>query len=248
MGIASRLIFAVSLLVWLPAARGEEEALTLYGYARPPFLYEEDGQIRGLLVSPVERAMRSAGIPFTWKVLPFSRAQVAVRDDREKACAVGWYWSAERADYAQFSRVFYSGQAMVAVVRSDMPAAEPITIREFLRAPGLRMVEKQDLYLGVYVHIAVEEMLPKTQIFRTPVGISLILKMIESNRGDVTIVPKEEMDYLLGTEFTDGKLRILTFSDVPGTEGRHLMCSKSVPADWMSRIDAAISAESKVPR
>ena len=247
MATASKIIVAASMISWLAAAWGAEESLTLYGYTRPPFLYEEDGRLRGLLYDPIERVMRSTGIPFTWKVLPFSRAQVTVHDNREKACAVGWFWSPERAEYAQFSPTFYYGQAMVAMVRSDMPAAQPITIKEFLRTPGLRMLQKQDLFLGIYIHAAVEETLTESQIFRTPVGISLILKMIESNRGDFTIVPREEMDYLLKTEFTDGKLRILTFSDVLRAEGRHLMCSKSVPADWMARINAAILAEVKAP-
>lgn len=243
----SRLLVAVSVFAWLTAAWGAEESLTLYGYDRPPFLHEENGQIHGLLFDPIDRAMRSTGIPFTWKVVPFTRAQVTVRDNREKACAVGWFWSPERAEYGQFSPTFYYGQAMVAMVRSDMPVAEPLTLREFLRTPGLRMLQKQDLFLGIYIHGAVEETLADSQVFRTPVGVSLILKMIESNRGDFTIVPREEMDYLLKTEFTEGKLRIVGFSDVPRAEGRHLMCSKSVPADWMARINAAISAEVKAP-
>ena len=247
MGMAFRFLVAASLFAGLATARGEE-ALILYGYARPPFLYEEGGKMHGLLFDPVERAMKSSGVPYTWKVVPFSRAQMIVRDDREKACAVGWFWSPERARYAQFSPVFYHGQTMVAVVRSTMPVAEPIVLRDFLQAPGLRLIRKQDLFLGIYVHAAVEEKLTESQIFRTPVGISLILKMIESNRGDFTIVPKEEIDYLLKTEFTDGKLRMLTFSDVPGSEGRHLMCSKAVPAEWMARIDAAISAETGAVR
>jgi len=246
--MAFRLVIAVCLFAALTPARGEDESLTLYWYARPPFLYEEDGQMRGLLLGPAERALHAAGIPFTWKLLPFSRAQTTVRDDRERGCAVGWFWSPERAEYAQFTPPIYQGQAMVAAVRSDMPAVEPIMIRDFLGAPGLRMVLKHDLYLGIYIHAAVEETLTESQIFRTPVGVSQILKMIESNRGDFTIVPREEMDYLLKTEFSDGKLRILTFSDVPRTEGRHLMCSKSVPADWMARLDAAIWAETKARR
>jgi polar amino acid transport system substrate-binding protein len=248
MAMASRLVIAVILILRFAPAWAEEEPLILYWYARPPLLYQEDGQMRGLMLEPLERAMRSTGIPYTWKLLPYSRAQVTVRDDREKGCAVGWFWSPERAEYAQFSPVFYYGQPMVAVVRSDLPVTEPVTLKDFLRVPALRMLQKQDLFLGIYIHAAVKEALTEDQIFRTPVGISLILKMIESGRGDFTIVPREEMDYLLKTEFADSKLRILGFTDVPRPEGRHLMCSKSVPADWMARIDAAISAETKAPR
>ncbi len=246
--MASRILVAVTMVVWLAAARGAEEPLTLYWYERPPLLYEDGGRMRGLMLPALEHVMGRTGIPYIWKMVPYSRAQVTVRDNRERACAVGWFWSPERAGYAQFSPAFYYGQAMVAMVRSDMPVAEPIAVRDFFRMPGLRMIQKQDLFLGAYIHAAVREVLPEGQIFTTPVGISLILKMIESDRGDFTIVPKEEMDYLLKTEFTDGRLRILSFSDVPRTEGRHLMCSKSVPADWMARIDAAISAEAKNSR
>jgi len=246
--MAFRILVAASLFVWFAPAWGGAEPLTLYWYDRPPLLYVEDGQMRGLMLAPAERVMRGANIPFVWKVLPYSRAQVAIRDNQEKACAVGWFWSPERAGYAQFSPAFYYGQAMVGVVRSDMPAAEPITIRDFLRTPGLRMIQKQDLFLGAYMHAAVHEILAESQIFTTPAGISPILKMIESDRGDFTIVPKEETDYLLKTAFTDGRLRVLVFSDVPKSEGRYLMCSKSVPADWMARIATAAAAETKGSR
>jgi len=38
------------------------------------------------------------------------------------------------------------------------------------------------------------------------------------------------------------EIRVLHFADMPAGEKRHLMCSKSVPAETMQRLDEAIPA------
>jgi len=246
MGRAS-LIAAVGLFAWSAGALVDDAPLTLYWFPRPPFYYEEDGRMHGVIVEPTERVLDAAGIPYVWKLMPFSRVLATVRANSERGCGVGWYWSPERARMAQYSPVIYYSREIVAAVRSDVTGGGPASIRDFLGRSDLKFVAKQDFSYGAYVREAIAEMVPRSRILTTPADVPLILKMVQSGRGDFTLAPLEEVEYLLKQEFPDGSLRVQTFYDVPRSEGRHLMCSKSVPAEWMTRIGLAISENRPAP-
>ena len=59
---------------------------------------------------------------------------------------------------------------------------------------------------------------------------------LASGRADWMPVAPEEAEALLNPD-----LRLLPLTDEPQGQARHLYCSRSVPADWMARIDRALA-------
>ena len=65
--------------------------------------------------------------------------------------------------------------------------------------------------------------------------------MIHAARADLIVTTQEEVEiYVKQAELEMSDFRVLEFPDVPAVEMRYVLCSQKVPADVMSRLNAAI--------
>lgn len=214
----------------------------VYYNERPPYLITAaDGSVHGLTATPADKAFRAAGIPATWSRVPSNRQLALLREGGQR-CAIGWYRTREREQYAKFSRPIYRDQPLAALVSRQLALPPHSSLKDVLAWPGLRVLLKEKYSYGHYVDELLAKQ-PSAALMTTAENVTM-LDMIRAGRASMMFVTDEEADYLLRQAGSAAAaVRLLRFSDVPKGEARHIMCSKDVGDDIMQQLDQSIPAE-----
>ena len=231
---------AVATAAFLPA-QAEHLPITIYFHVRPP--YAEPGApvgVKGLLVSPVIKAMNEARLEAQWIEMPPARQTEEIKRAREPACGLGWFKRPDREEFAVFTAAIYKDRPTVIVARkSDARFVAPVSLQRSFSDPRLKLLVKTGYSYGEIVddwlrhyHPAAEESAGTNET---------MLNMVANNRSDYMIMAAEEADYLLERDAPLGDaLRAIILSDAPEGEQRYLMCSKATPADAIARLNAKL--------
>lgn len=227
-------------LLALSSAHGQE-AVSLYYYERPPFLIRQaDETVAGLIGDRVSEIAVKAGLSVHWQLIPAARQLHLLRNDTANACGVGWYRTAPRESFAQFSLPIYRDRGPVVIANAQLDRGRYANLATLLADPSLTILLKDSLTYGS----AVASMLWPAKAHWSLVSIEQpqMVRMVASGRASVMFATREEAEMLLtGGEGGEEGVRLWTFPDLPATgEPRYLMCGKGVSAQTMSRIDAAI--------
>jgi len=246
LGMSARIV-VLGLLALSPmagdacAADVDPAAITLLVFERPPYYTRDpDGGFSGVVAERAKEALTRAGIPFSWREMEPNGHMRTVEADRGPVCAVGWFRTPDRQEFALFSRPLYQDQAQVVLTRIDGNAANAGTLRELMRMPDLRLGAKLGYSYGPYVDDLIVEMDPlRTTVSQDDAGLA---RMLIRGRFDYTIVAFEEAGAIIDSFGEAGKdLMALSLRDVPPGNTRHLACSRSVGEDTIKRIDAALA-------
>jgi len=235
------------LLVMLCCGDGDafaEDPLVLFFHQRPPYAWaDEANTVKGLVAEPAERALRQAGIDFSWVSMPSARQIETLKTNTVKACGVGWFQLPEREIFARFSAPLYRDRGIVIIAREDDARfnGNPPIDRLF-GDPELILLTKIGYSYGAMLDAKVATLRPRQE--KITDDDSHMLDLLAFDRADYLLMPSEEADYLLHARKDAGsKLATFTFADAPVVEERRLMCSKQVPQSLIDRFDAALGAE-----
>ena len=234
-------VLAVALCAAAVPARADE-ALTIYYTERPPYLITApDGSVGGLTATPAGRAVHAAGLLVRWSKLPTNRQLAMVKDNKEIACAIGWFRNAEREGYAKFSHSLYQDRPTVALARAGFqPQAERLA--DELRDHRPMVLLKDGFSYGPFIDGLMKQLHPPTM--STTVENSQMARMIAAQRADFMYVSEEEAGYFIDQAgMAPGDVKIVRFADMPAGERRHLMCSRLVPDEWLARINRSLAAD-----
>ena len=237
-----RSLFFSSLIAGLSLAPHLSSAadLTLYYYNRPPFMIPNSSHPSGYFIEKTELVMKLAGIDYVWEELPVNRLFILLEKSPEPICTSGFFLTPERAAIAQFSKPFYRTQRLVGIVRADSPIAETTNAKDLLTKKGLRVLTKQNQVFGAYIDSFLEKIPPEYRLV-TSTAFENKLKMIYFSRADLTIMTPEEIDQgLKYAGLTSKDVKIVTFPDVPDSELRYILCSRSMSAQMMQKINKGI--------
>jgi polar amino acid transport system substrate-binding protein len=215
--------------------------ITLHYYERPPFHYRAaDGSMAGIIASSTESIFKRAGITYRWELTPVNRILADLKNNNRMDCSPGWYKTAEREAYAQFSLPIYHDLPLQGLSRNDFPAPEGITAKDLFLRHDLRLLLKQNFSQGAYMDALISTM-PTQQVQQVTVEVPTMVKMIKANRADLIITTEEETDYFIAQSgYQKQDFRILKFPDVKATEYRYILCSRQVPAQIINRLNDAI--------
>ncbi len=236
------LLLALACAASLPAPRAQAvEPLSMLYYERKPFHYTlPNGKVDGLVVGPTERAFSSIGLSIKWELLPANRILLELERNGTAACSPGWYRKPEREAYARFSAPIYKDRPLVGLVRADARFKQGITARELLARPDTRLLVKRNFSQGAYMDALIAKM-PSTQLTSSSMEVATLVKMIHAGRADLIVTTQEEVElYVKQAELEMNDFRVLEFPDVPAIEMRYVLCNQKVPAEVMSRLNAAI--------
>lgn len=233
-------LLAASGAAFLPA-QAHHLPITIYFHIRPP--YAEHGApvgVKGLLVAPVIKAMNEAGLEAQWIEMPPARQTEEIKRTAQPACALGWFKRPEREEYAIFTAAIYKDRPTVIVARKDDARfAAPASLQRVFSDPRLRLLIKTGYSYGEIIDGWLREYHPSTQ--ESAGTNETMLNMVANRRNDYTIMAAEEADYLLERDAALGDaLHVVALNDAPEGEQRYLMCSKSVPADAIARLNAKL--------
>ncbi|GGX33975.1 substrate-binding periplasmic protein [Undibacterium squillarum] len=221
--------------------KADNGTITLHYYNRPPFLYQDAaGHVKGILAERAEKVMQQAGIHYRWENTPVTRILYHLEHSKRHDCAPGWYFSAEREKFAWYSKPVYRDLPVVVISRAQPFSAAPGNLASILNTPGVRILLKR----GLLHNSELQEQLRKpmaAKIETTVAEMPVMLGMIENGRADLTIVTQEEASYYASLPQWSG--RQLKISKIPGlntADARYILCSKTVPAELMQKINTAI--------
>ena len=214
--------------------------ITLHYNDRPPYLVIKDGQLTGLTGSPATAAFRAAGIPFTLNLKPSSRQMATIKDNTGADCAVGWFKTEEREEFAKFTNPIYQDKPQIALATANnTKLKDGDTIESVFGNKGNRLLIKQGFSYGKALDGLIEKLQP-TKIAAN-VENEQMLQLINAARADYMFVAPEEADGLIkaaGISPTD--IRKINFSNAPKGGDRYILCSKKVPDEVIAKLNKAI--------
>ncbi|WP_461209619.1 substrate-binding periplasmic protein [Desulfocurvus sp. DL9XJH121] len=244
----SALVFAVllaslALLVVPPApCLAGGGTLTVYYFERPPYYYTHDGHPAGFLVLRAREMFEAAGVPARFESTPSKRILHRLRAG-EPCCSVGWFRTPGREEFAWFTEPIHRDKELVALFGRGVASAV------YGHADVASLVSDRSLVLGVVDGFSygrvVDELLRRLAppVERVTATQRRMVAMMCQGRFDYMFVAPEEADVLLSEASPRlGALLLHLLAGVPEGNTRHIVCSKSVPAEVRRRLDRAIRA------
>ncbi|GAB6191278.1 substrate-binding periplasmic protein [Desulfocastanea catecholica] len=219
-----------------PAPRG----ITVHFHERRPLYIAYKNEARGLVANPIGQAFAYADIPFSWQETPASRQLEIIKNNADKSCAAGWFKTAERETFGQFSLPIYQDKAFVAITRADNTLLGDVeTLERVFQERRLQVLVKDGYSYGPYIDDHLRRLAPR-QVTTTADNQNL-MRMIQTYRADYCFMTEEEaQDQLLFSGLKNSDFKLVHFSDMPRGNKRYLICSKKVDQKTMQRLNDAL--------
>jgi polar amino acid transport system substrate-binding protein len=240
----SRFIYLLVLFIGADAAMGEPK-VTFNFEDRPPFLVQDKGAlVGGLAGKPVLAAFEGAGIPLEWSFVPFKRQIYNIQGNVGQHCMVA-FKTHEREAFAKFTLPIFRDGATVVLTRSDN---DGLSKNETLRGVfGKRLqilIAKDGRSNGNVIDALIGELRPITTLVSA--DNSALLKMILLKRGDYMLVAPEEVEGMIkAAGLSQSDFKVVTLTDAPPGETRHIMCSKTMPDELINKLNLVIEKMKK---
>ena len=206
----------------------------------------ETGKMEGLLVNPVEQAMRDAGVTFQWLEVPVGRQRLILTTGQQAACVVGALKTPERELIGRFTLPFYQALPIVALGLADNALLiSDRRLAETLENPKLTLLAKSGYTFGSFVTDSIREAGPKT--LTTSAEIPNMVKMLSHRRADYFFAAEDAIAPMLRKlEFQPELFKITRFSDMPPGNLRYLWCTHKVPERTIKALNDAFKRRHKV--
>jgi polar amino acid transport system substrate-binding protein len=236
-------VIAAGLLLGTPACATDTPIHVAYS-VRPPYMVPQpDGSPSGLTGTPTAHAFKAAGIPVIWHNVPTNRQLMMVRDPGALNCAVGWFWTPERDNFAKFTKPIYRDKDWMVLANAALAARGDTSLHDLLRHPETKVLVKDNYSYGQDLDKLLEKWKPTVAVSTAATG-----KMVQSiSKGvvDMMFVSTDEGYYIMAHHPAEqtGNLRLLHFKDMPHGPERHIMCGKAVPDEVIARLNKAIAAK-----
>lgn len=233
----SRPLAALYLL--LCSGSGRAQALPevqLHFQERPPYYQSQAGRPpRGLVLAPLQQALRVSQLPHRYEVTPALRQLDLIERGELAACGIGWFHSPERAAKGRFSKPLYQDRPLVMLLSRRLNWTHPRAMAEALADTRARLLVKTGYSYGTDFDKLLRAR-PQAPLAVTGEMV-VATRMIAGNRADWTPMAPEEAEFEVAA---NPDLRLLAFSDAPPGNRRYLYCNKAVPEAWLAHLDAAL--------
>ena len=231
------------LLLTVSTTAFAAEPLQLLYQDRPPYYVSNaDGSKGGLVSGPVEKALKAAGIPFTWVARSGKGQMAAIRRGGAAVCSPGWFRKPEREVFAKFSDPVYRDRPQVVITQADNRGVfEHRTLAALFADKGLRFGVKAGYSYGPFADDLIAAQSPP--VVRTTQDVGGMVRMLLGRRFDYILAAPEEFESLadrLGIAGED--IAAIEMTDIPPGNARYLMCSKDVTDEIIGKFNTALAA------
>ena len=215
-------------------------SVKLYYENRPPFMQVQNGELEGTEGSPAAEALRAAHIEFTLSEAPVARQLVAISNNTEPACAVGFYWTSDRAKSGKYTLPITYSLPQAAVMRADNPKTKNIeSMTELLANPSLSLILRNGYSYGDNVDALLKN--AHIQILRPAENSHGRVKLVLIGMVDAALFTPDEAKYQIKQFGAQGNgLIVKNFRDAPEGKPRHLYCSKMVDDEAIKKINETL--------
>lgn len=219
------------------------DAVNLFYNLRPPYMQlDAEGKFGGLTGTPAVFAFNKAGVKFELKEIPTNRQLYYLKANQAPSCAIGWFKTVEREQFAKYTNPIYQDKPTVLLARKGFKVDVNARLKDVLTIKGLRILVKNNYSYGSFVDGMLEAL--QQQLRHTTAENATMLKMIAADRADFMFLSEEEAIHLLKeTEEYAKDVHIIQLSDIPLGEKRYLMCNKLVADETIERLNMAMSVK-----
>jgi polar amino acid transport system substrate-binding protein len=214
----------------------------LYHERAPYYVVGPTGEVGGLVGEPVAKAFRRSSLAYRWVSMAANAQLKTVQEATAPVCAVGWFKTPAREEFAKFTRPVYRDRPQVLLLRNgDRRVLRHLTISELFNDHGLRLGVKLGYSYGVKIDSEIERLKP-SQI-TTSQDMGGMLRMLAGERFDYFLSSAEETPIIIdGIPEAKGKIVIHELQDMPQGSERYLLCSRNTPDTLIERLNAAIGS------
>jgi hypothetical protein len=217
-----------------------DETVVVYYHERRPYYVTTPNQVHGLIADRVNWVFKDAGIPFVWRKAPAKRQLEIIRNNEQRACAVGWHKTSSREAFGKFTLPIFMDSPTMAIARTDNDQIRTDqTLARTLSNRRLRLLRKDGYSYGKFIDDAIQQFTPREMV-TTGENLSMV-KMIHTHRAGYFFISKEEAeDLILCSGLPAKDFQVIRFSDVPLGNKRYLICSQKIEEMTLLRLNRAI--------
>jgi uncharacterized protein (TIGR02285 family) len=225
----------------LPARAAPPVAIIIEYRDKPPYSYTARGRPAGLLIDKTAAILRRAGLSYQFSEVPVKRIVQDLQTSPRPTCTPGWYKLPEREAYAQFTLTMHQDRPQVVLAAAGSAAAVGAhhDLKSLLRDPKLQLAVVDGVSYGPELDRQIAER-PRAPL-RATVTVMRMSKMLDAGRADFMFIDEEDLRWLDRNQALSRQgVKRVSFADAPAGLPRHLMCSKNMPAEILTRINTAI--------
>lgn len=206
---------------------------------RPPYLTQgTDGAASGLIGTAASEAFKAAGLEVTWSKVPPNRQLIVVKEGGNN-CAIGWFKTPERTQFAKFTNPIYRDKPTIILTNTNFEGKDGSKLSDLLTAKGVRVLVKENFSYGGFIDGKLESLKPT--LVKSNGTPSQMLQLIHAHTADFMFASEEESKYLIEQSgVASNSLKQLKAADMPNGEFRYIMCSNQVPDSVISRLNKVI--------
>ncbi|MFC3853056.1 substrate-binding periplasmic protein [Salinispirillum marinum] len=236
--------FAVTFaaIVAAPFALAQRtQLITVHYNERFPYMYEEEGALKGLTATRVIAALDAAGLNYRWIETPAARQLTLIEQNSGADCGIGWFKNNQRERFAQFSDALYQDQPIAILTRTAHPLFRSNrTLHDVLADRRLILNTKVGYSYGEFLDYLIAEYDPVS--LQSAAENLTLFRQIATGRADYMFVAPEEAEAVFALpDLSAAQFQLLTPPDMPDGEERYLMCSMNVDPRTIALFNRALA-------
>jgi polar amino acid transport system substrate-binding protein len=215
------LIFTLFLPIILTA-----QNLTILYEQRKPYVEEDTNSLKGLVATPIIKALEQANINYILKQKPSKRHLFEIKANNHAICAIGWFKNNEREKFAKFTKTVYQDKPMGIIKRKSNHMINGSMDIDTLLQQNIKLLGKKSYSYGKFIDSKTKQY----SIKRLNVSSDNIkmLTLIAKKRADFLFISFEEAYELLKNHPLKDSLEFIHLQNMPKGNKRYLICSKKV--------------------
>lgn len=238
-------LFAVLPLLAIPAFATEPAAtpaVTVAWREKPPYYYTEDGVEKGFMLAYGKEVFAAAGIDAHFTREPQKRIWTNFEMRKPNYCSLSWYRLPEREAIAQFTIPVYTDPPHTILV-SPASAAKVqahASLASLLADPELTL----GVVDGVSYGADLDERIAKAgnQTMRRTVTTTNMILMLAANRFNYMLADRNDWGHMRTHYKEMASVVQYDVPDLPPGLKRYILCSRTMPASTIERLNQAIRA------
>ncbi|WP_321404415.1 transporter substrate-binding domain-containing protein [Maridesulfovibrio sp.] len=230
----------VSLSIFCEQTQAEQ--ITIGYIELPPYYYtNSENKPDGSLLHLTKRIMNKAGYECRYISMPSKRILHTIQKGKNFA-SIGWFKTPQREKYAKFSLPIYENKPIVVLLRHEDhdQFIKYNTLKELLEQTKFKTGIVAGHSMGGYIDYLLE-MHPQS-VYTLSGTTQQLVRMLHTGHIDFCLLaPVEIAKIIKQSHYKDDKFSFMSMADIIKGNTRHLIFSKDVSNDTISRINSAIT-------
>ncbi len=250
-----KIIVLLIIMCFSNTVQADTEPINLNYQPRVPFFIEDKKEkypIDGIIFNIIKDIFNGLNINYKFVNVPVIRTMQMIQENKVKVCYPLGLRNAEREKLALISLPIYKDKNMIIVYNSSNNLIKSYSsLSDMLDDKNITLLLKLGYSYGKNIDNQFLEKLnfknndarmkPPKNIHQTSDDNIGMLNQILNKKSDYMLIAKNEVeDLIANNEVFKKYLKYFEFKDLPAGEYRHLICSKKVGEDAMSKINLKI--------